>query len=64
MIATLRHLASAPGIDYEPEPDEQLASFLEREFFERLDAAGIQAPTLQGIHREKPRRTSVRAVSA
>jgi very-short-patch-repair endonuclease len=51
VIETLRHLATAPGIDYEPEPDEQLASFLEREFFERLEAAGIQAPTLQGIHR-------------
>ena len=51
VIGTLRHLATAPGIDYEPEPDEQLASFLEREFFQRLDAAGIQAPTLQGIHR-------------
>ena len=51
VIPTLRRLATAPGIDYEPEPDEQLASFLEREFFQRLEAAGIQAPTLQGIHR-------------
>jgi hypothetical protein len=51
VIPTLRRLASAPGLDHEPEPDEQLASFLEREFFQRLDAAGIQPPTLQGIHR-------------
>lgn len=51
VIPTLRRLASAPGIDYAPEPDEQLASFLEREFFQRLEAAGIQAPTLQGIQR-------------
>jgi len=51
VIPTLRRLAVVAGINQEPDPDEQLASFLEREFFERLIAAGIRPPTLQGIHR-------------
>ena len=36
VIHTLRHLAADPGHALEPTEDELLASFLEREFFERL----------------------------
>jgi hypothetical protein len=51
VIPTLRRLAIDPGHRLEPTEDELLQSFLEREFFERLQAAGLPVPTLQGIHR-------------
>ena len=52
VVGTLARLAGADvrlrGVEAE---DEQLESFLEREFFERLKAAGLPLPTLQ-IYRE------------
>lgn len=51
VIPTLRRLAEEPGVDRDVEPDERLASFLEREFFSRLQDSGIPTPTLQAIHR-------------
>jgi hypothetical protein len=51
VIHTLRRLAVDAGHRLEPTDDELLQSFLEREFFERLQGAGLPVPTLQGIHR-------------
>lgn len=51
VIPTLRRLSLDPGHALEQEDNELLASFLEREFYERLTDAGLPIPTLQGIHR-------------
>ena len=52
VVGTLARLAEADvrlqGVE---EADDQLESFLEREFFERLKAAGLPPPTLQ-VYRE------------
>ncbi|MHB1910506.1 MAG: DEAD/DEAH box helicase [Acidimicrobiales bacterium] len=49
VISTLRRLAEAPATEFEAAEDDRFESFLEEEFFERLSAAGLPAPTLQVV---------------
>lgn len=47
VIGTLRRLTGAEALADEELDNERLESFLELEFFERLQAAGLPTPTLQ-----------------
>ena len=47
MIGTLRRIVGAAGLADEELDNEQLESFLEQVFFERLAGAGLPLPTLQ-----------------
>jgi hypothetical protein len=47
VIGVLRRITDAPALFDEELDNERLESFLEREFFERLEIAGLPLPTLQ-----------------
>jgi hypothetical protein len=49
VLSALKRLAGADVVEGIDPEDEKLESFLEREFFERLEAAGVPRPTLQVV---------------
>jgi hypothetical protein len=49
VLATLQRLAGAVAMEGLDPEDDKLESFLEQEFFARLEAAGLPAPTLQVV---------------
>jgi ATP-dependent helicase YprA (DUF1998 family) len=59
ILGTLRRLTETRAVEHDEAEDDRLESFLEVEFFARLAAAGIPAPTLQ-VTRELGRRRVTR----
>jgi ATP-dependent helicase YprA (DUF1998 family) len=59
VLGQLRRLVDAPALSADEAEDDRFDSFLEAEFFERLGAAGLPAPTLQVVRQAGSRGVTV-----
>jgi hypothetical protein len=59
ILGQLRRLADSSPVDFDATEDDRFDSFLEMEFFDRLAAAGMPAPTLQVTRELQGRRVTV-----